>query len=260
MLDTLYKKHSTITPEKVSKEMKSSKAVQTALLTCGITSSVFYIAMNVAIPMQWQSYSCVSQTISELSAIDAPTRPLWVPFGIVYALFVVAFGSGVWKSAVGNRPLRIVGGLLFINGIISLFWPPMHQREVLAAGGGTLTDTLHIAFSIVTVLLFMLSIGFGAASLGKRFRYYSIATMLILIAFGILTALDAPRIQTNSPTPFVGIWERINIGVYMIWVIVLAIALLREELSAVSLTANNDERKDKATDGRPRRSQIEQTV
>ena len=229
MLDTLYKKHSAITKAGVSKETKSSKAVQRALLTCGITSSLFYIAMNIVIPMQWRSYSCVSQTISELSAIDAPTRPLWLPFGIVYALFVVAFGWGVWKSAVGNWPLRIVGGLLFINGIISLFWPPMHQRAVLAAGGGTFTDTLHIAFSIVTVLLFMLSIGFGAASLGKRFRFYSIATMLILITFGILTALDAPRIQTDSPTPLIGIWERINIGVYMIWVVVLAIILLRRE-------------------------------
>jgi hypothetical protein len=222
----------------MSRETKSNKAVQTALLTCGITSSLFYIAMNVFIPMQWQSYSCVSQTISELSAIDAPTRPLWVPFGIVYALFVVAFGWGVWKSAVGNRPLRIVGGLLFINGIISLFWPPMHQREVLAAGEGTLTDTMHIAFSIVTVLLFMLSIGFGAASLGKRFRFYSIATMLILIAFGILTALDGPRIQTNSPTPLIGIWERINIGVYMIWVVVLAIILLRRERVRNAINTN----------------------
>jgi hypothetical protein len=238
MLDTLYKKHSAITRTKVSKERKSSKAVQTALLICGITSSLFYIAMNVFIPMQWHAYSYVSQTISELSAIDAPTRPLWVPFGIVYALFTAAFGWGVWKSAVGNRPLRIIGGLLFINGIISLFWPPMHQREILAAGGGTLTDTMHIAFSIVTVLLFLLSIGFGAAALGKRFRLYSIATMLILIAFGILTALDAPRIETNLPTPLIGVWERINIGVYMIWVVVLAFALLRREKMRNTINTN----------------------
>ena len=44
--------------------------------------------MNVFVAMQWENYSSVSQTVSELSAIDAPTRPLWVPLGIVYTLLV----------------------------------------------------------------------------------------------------------------------------------------------------------------------------
>lgn len=197
------------------------------LLICGVLSSLLYIAMNIFVPMQWEGYSSASQTVSELSAIDAPTRSLWVPLGFVYALLTVAFGLGVWKSAAANRPLRIVGGLLFINGVVSLFWPPMHQREVLAAGGGTLTDTMHIIFSIVTVLLFMLSIGFGAAAFGKRFRLYSIATLVILLVFGALTGKEAPGIEAIGPTPLIGVWERINIGVYMLWVIVLAIVIVR---------------------------------
>ncbi len=204
-----------------------------ALLVCGIVSSLLYVAMNIFIPMQWEGYSCVTQTISELSAIDAPTRSLWVPLGIVYALLAAAFGLGVWKAAAGNRELKIVGGFLFINGIISLFWPPMHQREVLAAGGGTMTDTMHIVFSIVTVLLFMLSIGFGAVAFGKSFRFYSIASLIILVVFGILTAMQAPDMEVNGPTPLMGVWERINIGVYICWIVVLAIILLRKESKQV---------------------------
>jgi hypothetical protein len=202
------------------------------LLSCGILSSVLYFAMNIFVPMQWEAYSSVSQTVSELSAIDAPTRSLWVPLGIIYALLAAAFGWGVLKTSSKNRPLRIVGGLLLVNGILSLFWPPMHQREVLAAGGGTMTDTMHIAFSFVTVLLFILSIGFGAAALGKRFRLYSIATLVILVVFGILTAIQAPGIEVNGPTPLIGVWERINIGVYMLWVIVLSVILLCAEKEA----------------------------
>ena len=161
------------------------------------------------------------------------TRSLWVPLGIVYALLAAAFGLGVWKAAAGNRELKIVGGFLFINGIISLFWPPMHQREVLAAGGGTMTDTMHIVFSIVTVLLFMLSIGFGAVAFGKSFRFYSIASLIILVVFGILTAMQAPDMEVNGPTPLMGVWERINIGVYICWIVVLAIILLRKESKQV---------------------------
>ena len=148
-----------------------------ALLVGGILSSLLYVAMNVFVPMQWPGYSSAAQTVSELSAIGAPTRPLWVPLGIAYTLLVAAFGWGVRISAGRNRPLRVAGDLMVVYGLIGLVWPPMHQRHVLAAGGGTLTDTLHIAWAMVTVLLMLLAMSFGAAALGRRFRYYSIATM-----------------------------------------------------------------------------------
>jgi hypothetical protein len=102
----------------------------------------------------------------------------------------------------------------------------MHQRAVLAAGGGTLTDTMHIVWTIVTNVFFMLEIGFGAAAFGKRFRFYSIVTMVILIVFGTLTGLDAPGVSANLPTPWIGVWERIIIGAFLLWVIVLAFTLL----------------------------------
>jgi hypothetical protein len=142
-------------------------------------------------------------------------------------LLVAAFGVGVWASASRSWYLDVLGGLLVISGIIGLGWPPMHQRAVLATGGGTLTDTLHLVWAAVTSLFFMLEIGFGAAVFGKRFRIYSIVTMVILVVFGALVGIDAPNVGRNLPTPWIGVWERINIGVFMVWVIVLAMALLR---------------------------------
>ena len=105
----------------------------------------------------------------------------------------------------------------------------MHQREVLAAGGGTLADTMHLVLGGVTVLSYLIALGFGAAAFGKRFRLYSIMTILALLVFGALTGIDGPRVGANLPTPLVGIWERINIGVFLIWVVVLAVILLRSE-------------------------------
>jgi hypothetical protein len=101
----------------------------------------------------------------------------------------------------------------------------MHLREALAAGGGTLSDTMHIVLASVAVLLMLLAIGFGAAAFGKRFRLYSLATLVVLVAFGVLTFLDAPGIAANLPTPWIGVWERINIGAFLLWVVVLAIRL-----------------------------------
>lgn len=197
------------------------------LLCCGIASSVLYAAMLVFIPMQWNDYSSASQTVSELSAIGAPTKALWIPLGITYTLLMAMFGFGIRKSAEGSRYLKIAGTVMIIYGLIGIFWPPMHQREALAVHGPTLTDTLHIVWTIATVLLMLLAIGFGSMAFGKRFRIFSIVTILMLFSFGILTAIAAPRVQANLPTPMVGVWERINIGVFLLWVSVLSLVLLR---------------------------------
>ncbi|WP_158512978.1 DUF998 domain-containing protein [Flavisolibacter tropicus] len=207
------------------------EAVHKGLLLCGLLSSLLYVTMNVFIPMLYAGYNAASQTVSELSAIDAPTRPLWVWLGFVYTFLVAGFGWGVWQSAPRKRPLGKAGILIIAHGIVGLAWPlaPMHQRQVLAAGGGSFTDTLHIVFSMVTVLIMLFTIAFAAASLGNRFRLYSIVTVLLLLITGILTGLDAPRMEAGQPTPLMGVWERISIGAYMLWVMVLAVILLWAE-------------------------------
>jgi Protein of unknown function (DUF998) len=153
------------------------------LLSCGILSSLLYVAMNVFLAGQSPSYSWTSQTISELSAIGAPTQSQWMLPGIAYTVLAIAFAWGVLKAAEQDRKLRIAGIALLIFGALGLLWPfaPMHQRAVLAAGGGSLTDTAHIALGMTSVVAMMLAVAFGAAALGRQFRLYSAATVLAVV-------------------------------------------------------------------------------
>jgi bacteriorhodopsin len=107
----------------------------------------------------------------------------------------------------------------------------MNTREALAAGEGTLRNAMHIPRTALMSLFIVLTMGFGAALLGRRFRfrYYSYGTIAILIAFGALTSLQAGRMAANEPTPWMGIEERINIYATMLCVAVLAIGLLRAQ-------------------------------
>lgn len=212
------------------KQSSSDKLRMT--LATGILASLLYAAMLVLVPLWWKEYSSASQTVSELSAIDAPTRSLWVALGIVWGGLYAAFGWGVWKAGRDNRALRVAGALIIAQVLVGAVWPPMHQREVLAAGGKTLTDTLHVVWTMMNGVLTLLAMGFAAAALTRGFRSYSIATIAILIAAGIATSLDAPRVDANLPTPWIGVWERINIGVWLLWIVVFAIALLRRNLAA----------------------------
>jgi hypothetical protein len=75
----------------------------------------------------------------------------------------------------------------------------------------------------------MLTMGFGAAALGKKFRIFTTVTFLVFFVFGILIGTETPNINAGLPTPYIGIWERINIAAFMLWVVVFAIAVLRKK-------------------------------
>jgi hypothetical protein len=210
------------------------------LLACGIAFAVLWIGMDITASVLYDGYSYRDQTVSELSAIDAPTRPFWFALGTLWSLLVIAFAVGVWQSAGATRALRIVAGLLIAYAVITLAVGPfssMHQREVLAAGGATLSDTLHLIVTAIGVFTFLLEIGFAATAFGTWFRLYSIATMLVMLAFGVITSVYAPQVQANEPTPWVGVYERINAYGYMLWIGVLAVRLWRKPVWSISQAA-----------------------
>lgn len=207
--------------------------IRKALLVCGILSSLVDMSADLVALLRWHGYSYTSQVLSELSAIGAPTRPIIVQLGFAYDALLIAFGAGIWLSANRNRSLHVVAGLLIAMGAIGFFWPPMHMRGEAV----TLTDTLHIVWSGVTSLAIMLAMGFSAAAFGKRFRFYAIASIIVMFAFGALTGTQGGRIPANLPTPWVGAVERVMLGAYLLWVVVLAINLLRpEQLAPIKLS------------------------
>ncbi len=200
--------------------------VRKFLLVCGILSSLLYVGTDILAVMHYEGYSSTSQTVSELIAISAPTRPLVVPLFLTYSILVIAFGAGVWQSAGEKCTLRFAAiGLVGkeVLGLVATLFFPIHLRGV----EGTLTDPLHGALTFLGVLFMLLAIWYGATSFGKGFRLYSIGTFLLLVVFGVLAGSDQPRLAENLPTPWMGVWERISIFSYMLWVVVLAIALLR---------------------------------
>ena len=77
------------------------------LLVCGIVASLLYVITTVLGAMRWEGYSATSQTVSELFAIDAPSKSLVDPLFVIYSVLWIAFGVGVWQSAGPKRALRV---------------------------------------------------------------------------------------------------------------------------------------------------------
>ncbi len=218
--------------------VKNNSTIRKALLYCGLISSFLYIGVVAVAPVFWENYNRASQSVSELFAIGAPSAGFMVPFCILYALLAYAFGAGIWLSAGSKWTLKVVAVLIIakeVLGLIGTIFAPMHLR----GAEGSLTDTMHIVVTMIGVLLCMFpAIGFGAASFGQGFRVYSIVTMVIFIVFGTLAGMDGPNVAANLPTPYLGIWERVNIYSYMAWVIVLSLMLLFPSSKTINQLAN----------------------
>ena len=156
------------------------KPILKALLICGVLASMLYVGTDILLAMRYEGYSYTSQTISELSAIGAPTRLLWIAMTFLFNPLVIAFGIGVWKAA-SKKSLRISGMLLAVWGAIGFVWLffPMHVRGAI----GSTTDTMHLVMAGITVPLMMLFIGFGSGAQGRWFRWYSILTIGAILIF-----------------------------------------------------------------------------
>src|SRR5512140_3290947 len=87
-------------------------ALRKVLLACGIASSLLYVVVNVVGSLRWQDYDSTSQTVSELFAIDAPSRSIVVPLLLAYDALVISFGCGAWASAGRTRALRAAAAMV----------------------------------------------------------------------------------------------------------------------------------------------------
>jgi hypothetical protein len=209
---------------------KGRVRVRKFLLACGVAYSLSYVIANDVVAAAWyDGYNRVDQAISELSAKGASPRPFLVAMLPVWTALMIAFGIGVWKSAHGRRGLRVAGALLVAHGVVAVswLWFPMTARADMVGRGTGANDAGHLVLTALTLVFILSELGFAAASLGRRFRLYSLVTAVIVLAFGSLVGTQSPNLQDGKPTAWMGLFERVCVGAWLLWLVVLAVTLTR---------------------------------
>ncbi len=195
--------------------MQTTSTVTRIALICGIVAPLLFVCTDILAGTLYAGYSFLFQSIGELSAVGAPTRSLVVPLNIVYNLLVIVFVLGVWVSAHQNHLLRVTAVMMLGNVVFTLigaFFP-------MQPGGAV--STVAVVVGAVSMVFFLLAIGFGAAANRSWFRLFSTG---ILVVFLVLTILGL-----MAATSHVGVQERTMAYSYALWQGVLAIVLLRIE-------------------------------
>ena len=219
----------------VGSAVASHSKVRQTLLVCGILSALIWMGADILASILYEGYNYPFQPISGLSTLDSPTRSLLIQLDTLYTVLKIVFAVGVWMASGQKRSLRITAGLLFTSGIVDLVanFFPWNPSESL----GTLANIIHgILAGGLTGLLFLLTIGFGASTDGKWFRFYSYGTLLAIIVAGSVMALFGNlQMEVNLIPPWFGLTERINSYGLMLWMLTLAAILLRVKPTRSSL-------------------------
>ena len=195
-----------------------------ALLTAGIAAVVVYAIGDIVSSLLYNGYSAKDQAISELSAFGSPVRPLMMTAILIHGVLLVLFGIGVLRVAA-RTSVRWLGCLLIVLGAIGF---PTHTVWAMSSRGmeAGFNDTMHIALSATFSLFVVAAIAVSAVAYRGWFRLFAVATIPVIVGFGIAASFAIRGIQQNN-TAWAGGFERINAYVYFAWLVVLAIVVRR---------------------------------
>lgn len=144
-------------------------------------------------------------------------------------------------GGVGRKPWLVCGilaPLLYAaaDALAGLRWAGYSFRDHTISELGAIgapsrplfSGLLHLVEGAVAVAMVLAAIGFAASALGWRFRVYSAVTVVLVLAFGAWSGMDAHRVEAGLATPWLGVKERVFWYAYQLWFAVLAVTLLRE--------------------------------
>lgn len=185
-----------------------------------------WLAMGVTlVACFYPGYSHVRQAMSELGAVGAPTHA-WSPLvnNFPLAFWFVAFGCAVWRTFAQSRLARASAVLLMIHGLANVATGTWTCDVGCQPAATSSTQEIHNLAGLVMALSLLganaLWIVLGKRVLGLGWvRALSAATTLVCLATLPLMAQSA-----GTGGPF-GLYQRINYGVSIAWVGVLAAVL-----------------------------------
>lgn len=206
------------------------RTVKKSLLLAGVAAVVVYAVGDLLSGLLYDGYSYLNQAVSELSAFGSPVRPLMVTVILIHNVLLLAFGIGLMRVARRRSVWWI--GVLQVTMFVVVGIPTHTFWAMSSRGMATgFNDTMHITLSVVFSLLVVAMMVLSAVAYRGWFRLYTLATMLVVVGFGMATAFAMRGVEQND-TPWAGGFERINVYAYFAWLVILAVMVIRHELGS----------------------------
>ena len=207
--------------------MKITKEVQIIRIVSlfGIIAGVFYFLHIIFGRIYYNGYDPLSQAISDLTALNSPSKKIASIFSFIYGILNIIFVIGFYKFFKWkiNKTISFGSGVFCIMALISFLGYTFFPLSE-AGYAGTFQDIMHVfvtitvvIFTIITIILF--SIGFLKTKNHKCIGIISIITFMFLITGAILINI--------LPNEYFGLAERINVYTVIIYTGILSLWMNR---------------------------------
>jgi hypothetical membrane protein len=196
------------------------------LVYCGIAAPILYILTAVVGAAVRSDYSHIVNAISELLSNGAPNKAILDIVFNVYNALLLAFAIGAF-SVLKNSPRlsRSAMGILVGIQVLSFSWGffPMDPLGTEATFAGTMHNVLGGIVAFATILMpLLMGLGFRHASDFRRYAVFSFVASAIIFVSGLTGVVLA-----GQGYLVFGLFERITIGAYEVWIIITAVNLLK---------------------------------
>ncbi len=197
-----------------------SQSATRALLLGGIVAGVMYASFDLVSGLLYDGYSFRDQAISELTAYGSPVRPLMATNMIAHTLPLLAFAAGLWRVSE-RKSVRGISVLLVAAIVIGL---PIHTIWAMSSRWlePGFNDTMHSTLTGVWGVAIAAAVAFSAIAYRGWFRAFAIATIPVMIGFGMAGAVAMEGLELDQ-TPWAGAFERITCYAYFLWLALLAV-------------------------------------
>lgn len=198
------------------------------LICCGIAAPVLYVITAIVGAALRNDYSHIVNAISELISNGAPNKAILDVVFNIYNTLLLAFSIGAY-SALKNSPriCRVSMGLLIGIQILSFSWGffPMDPLGAETTFAGTMHNILGGIVALATIIMpLLMGLGLQRMDGFQGYAKYSFISSAIIFVSGLTGVILA-----GQGVHLFGLFERITIGTYELWIFVTALNLLKTE-------------------------------
>jgi hypothetical membrane protein len=201
--------------------MSENRRIYKYLSLSGLIGGVFYFLHIIMGRIFYKGYNPLTQAVSDLTALNSPSRNIASIFSVLYGICTVIFVISFFIYYKGklNKFVTLGAFAFCIMAVVSFlgysFFP-------LSSSGyaGTVRDKMHILVTILVVAFTIFSLILFCIGFFRTGKYKSLG-IISLCAF-ILLAIGAILVNI-IPKEYFGVAERINIYSVIIYTCVLSI-------------------------------------
>jgi hypothetical membrane protein len=192
------------------------------LAICGVIAPISYTIMMIVLGFLWPGYDPATQFISELGGVGAPNAIIYAAGFALTGILITAFAFGLHHGINKESRSKTGSALVAVYGlgmVAQAFFP--WDKVNLAS----FTSIMHLVvgwtyWTAMTLAPLFIARRLKNDSQWKSYRVYSLAT-------GLLTAVLILILESIWIEGYMGMLQRIAVGVPLLWIEVMAIKLLR---------------------------------